>query len=349
METLTPFSRMVLVIGLACGLVLTTQGQEAKSTNKPLKGKTKTIENARFTAVGVPAKDMLPCMLWGDKAGGTLYTLERSGVVRKILVPGFTEARSLDIESKCDWLTLSNQGLAVTVSGKQEVWLLDPDTLEVKKKMPAATIKQAVSAPNLNVAYVTNGTQLAILDLAKGKLGAAIKGEYENLAVTPNGGYLLAASDKIFRYKIAKSGAIKPEEAGPAIAEGRRGSGLMLSPDGELVCLPTGGGNRTGLPLHPPAKSYSTFIYPVKNLKKPDCVIEQGGYPEVVGFDPAAKLIYAQGGDFALMVFNYGGIKKKEYRSNDVRGVRQYLPHPDGRKLLLLAESQLSWIELSKE
>ncbi|MCI0380289.1 MAG: hypothetical protein L0215_22110 [Gemmataceae bacterium] len=349
MNTLPSLFRAVLAIWLVLGLVDVMQGQEAKGTNKPLKGKSKTVEDATLTALGVPAKDMLPCMLWGDKKGGTLYLLERSGVLRKILVPAFTETLHLDIESKCDWLTLSGQGLAVTVSGKQEVWLLDPDTLAVKKKMPAATIKQAVSAPNLNVAYVTNGTQLAILDLVKGKLGGAIKGEYESLAVTPNGGYLLAASDKIFRYKIAKTGAVKPEEAGPAIAEGRRGSGLMLSPDGELVCLPTGGGNRTGLPLHPPAKNYSTFIYPVKNLKKPDCVIEQGGYPEVVGFDPAAKLIYAQGGDFALMVFNYGGIKKKEYRSKDVRGVRQYLPHPEGRKLLLLAESQLSWMELSKE
>jgi hypothetical protein len=103
------------------------------------------------------------------------------------------------------------------------------------------------------------------------------------------------------------------------------------------------------LPLHPPVKNYPTFIYPVKNLKKPDSALELGGYPEVVGFDPAAKLIYAQNADFPLIVCSATGLKQKEYRLKNVRDVRQYLVHPDGRKLLLLAGGQLTWIEWTKK
>jgi hypothetical protein len=187
------------------------------------------------------------------------------------------------------------------------------------------------------------------VDLVKGKLSGAVKGEVESIAVTADGGYLLLGSDKITRSKILKGGALKFEEAGPGIAPGRRDHGLMLSPDGQYVCIPSGGGNNTGLPLHPPAKNYPTFVYPVKNLKKPDFALELGGYPEVVGFDPAAKLVYAQNADFPLIVCNTGGIKQKEYRLKDVRDVRQYLAHPDGGKLLLLAASQLTWIEMKSK
>lgn len=348
MKPLSTFSLRLLLTWMVLVLAIAAEGQEPKKSEAKLKGKKLVVEDSTWTAVNVPSKELLPCLLWGNAQGTTLYALDQNGVLRKIKLPEFTEELEIDLQNKCDWLSISSQGLVVTVSGKQEVWLLDSETLAVKKKMTAATVKQAVSAANLSVAYVTNGKQLATLDLVKGKVGAVINGEWEGLAVTPNGGYLLACNEKIHRYKISKTGTLKPEESGPAIADGRRGSGLMVSPDSELVSLPTGGGNRTGLPLHPPAKAYSTFIYPVKNLKKPECLIEQGGYPEVVGYDPAAKLIYSQSADFPLMVFNYGGISQKTYRPKNVRDVRQYLTHPEGRKLLVLTKTQLYWVELPK-
>lgn len=325
------------------------QAQEPKQTNASLKGKRQKVDDITLTTLDVPAKEMTASLLWGDSKGSVVYALDKAGLVRRITVPDFTETHKLDIGKGCEWLSMSSQGLVVTVSSSQEIWLVDPQNLQVKKKIPATTVKQAVSAPNLSVAYVSNGKALATVDLVKGKISAAIKGEFESLAVTAGGGYLLTGSDKITRSKILKGGTLKFEETGPAIASGRRGSGLMVSPDGQWVCLPTGGGNVTGLPLHPPVKNYPTFIYPVKNLKKPDFALELGGYPEVVGFDPVAKLVFAQNADSPFIVCNTGGVKQKEYRLKNVRDVRQYLPHPDGRQLLLLSASQLAWIELAQK
>jgi DNA-binding beta-propeller fold protein YncE len=319
--------------------------QEPKETGTKLKGARQLVDDLAMTTIDVAAKEMAPALCWGDAQARVVFTLEKNGLVRRITVPEFQETHQLDIGSRSEWLSMSGQGLLATVSGAQQVWVLDPQTLKVKKKLTAPTATQAVSAPKLQVAYVTNGKQLAILDLVKGKLGAGIKGEFESLAVTANGAYLLTGSDKITRSKIGKTGAIKFEEAGPAVASGRRGSGLMVSGDGEWVALPTGGGNITGLPLHPPVKNYPTFVYPVKNLKKPDFALELGGYPEIVGFDPVAKLVYAQNADSPLIVCTTTGAVQKQHRLKNVRAPRQYLVHPAGRKMLLLSESQLAWIE----
>ncbi|MCI0685319.1 MAG: hypothetical protein L0Y71_24740 [Gemmataceae bacterium] len=323
--------------------------QEPKQTNKSLLGKTQTVEGLTLTAVELPAKDVVPALRWADAEGTACLVLDHNGLLRRISVPKFIETHQLDIGRKCEWLSISSQGLVVSVSGSQEVWLVDAASLRVKKKLAAPTVKQAVSGSKLSVAYVTNGKQLATLGLVTGKMSGAVKGEFESLAVTPDSNYLLTGSDRITRSKILKSGTLKVEEVGPVIASGRRGSGLMVSPDSKWVCLPTGGGNITGLPFHPAAKNYPTFVYPIKNLKKPDFALELGGYPEVVGFDPAAKLVLAQSADFPLIVCGTTGIMQQGHRLKDVRDVRQYLAHPAGRKLLLLAASRLTWVELGKE
>jgi hypothetical protein len=334
----------------ALGVVLAPlalAAQEPKETNQSVKGKTQQVDDLRLTAVNV-GKNIVPAMMWGDAEASHVFTLDENGVLRRISVPEFMETHQLDIGRKCEWLSRSSQWLVVAIT--QEVWLVDPATLQVKKKLPAASVKQAVSGPKLNLAYITNGKNLATLDFGKGKISAAtLKGEFESIAVTADGNYLLAGSDRISRWKILKAGGVKLEEVGPVIASGRRGSGLMVSPDSQWVCLPTGGGNVTGLPLHPPAKTYATFVYPVKNLKKPDFVLEVGAYPEVVGFDPAAKLVYTQNADSSLVVCSATGLKQNQYRLKDARDVRQYLVHPEGRKLLLLTANQLLWVELAKK
>ena len=342
-------SALCTTIAVALLLPPSLAAQEPKETKQNLKGKTQKVDDLSLTTINIPAKEVVPAMLWGNAEGTIVFVLEKSGTLRRIAVPELSETHQLDLGRQCDWLSVSGQGLIVTVAGVQQVWLVDPETLQVKKKHPAPTVQQAVSGSKLSVAYIRNDKQLATLDLVKGKLSGAVKGEFESLAVTADGNYLLTASDKITRSKIQKGGALKFEEAGPVIASGRRGSGLMVSPDSQWVCLPTGGGNITGLPMHPAVKNYPTFIYPVKNLKKPDFALELGGYPEIVGFDPAAKLVYAQNADFPLIVCTTGGVKQKEYRLKNVRDPRQYLAHPDGRKLLMLTASQLYWIELAKQ
>src|SRR5262249_19211165 len=122
--------------------------------------------------------------------------------------------------------------------------------------------------------------------------------------------------------------------------------GLCVSGDGKYMCAPCGGGNYPGLKNHPQVTPYSTYIYPVDNLNKPAFVLKQGAYPLAVGFDGKAGLAYTQNFQQQMIVFTDTGMKLKEYRL-DCGNPRQYLVHPEGRKLLVLGDTKLLLVTLA--
>jgi hypothetical protein len=123
-----------IVVGLLFPPLLAAQ--EPKQSNQKLKGKTQKVDDLSLTAINVPAKEVVPAMLWGNAEGAIVFVLDQNGTLRRIAVPEFSETHQLDIGRNCDWLSISGQGLIVTVAGVQQVWLVDPDTLQVKKKHP---------------------------------------------------------------------------------------------------------------------------------------------------------------------------------------------------------------------
>jgi hypothetical protein len=96
-------------------------------------------------------------------------------------------------------------------------------------------------------------------------------------------------------------------------------------------------------------RPYSTYVYPVENLNKPAYTLAQGAYPQAVGFDPTGASTYSQNFGHALIVFDESGIKQKEYALDAGRDVKQLLPHPSGRKLLMVTEAKVLYIELATD
>jgi DNA-binding beta-propeller fold protein YncE len=185
-----------------------------------------------------------------------------------------------------------------------------------------------------------------ILDLKKGKavryLAPSPQIAFDDPVMTQDGKYLFTRGglENMFRFQNV-NGKFRAEEASPRIAQGAVAAGIQVSPDSKLVCLPCGGGNYGARP------SYSTFVYDMKTFKKAEFTLEQGAYPQAVGFDPAGGYIYAQNHDHPLIVYSYTGIKKKEYKlGRDAVSVRQYLPHPEGNKLLMLTADKIFSIEV---
>ena len=69
----------------------------------------------------------------------------------------------------------------------------------------------------------------------------------------------------------------------------------------------------------------------------------------MVGFNPKAGHVYAQNFQSQLIVFTMEGIKLKEYKIPRAQEPKQFLPHPDGGKLLLLTGNQLYLVGLKKD
>lgn len=327
---------------------------QPKASTEDVKGSAATVMDLTVTPIKLSADKLRPTMIWADKKGTALFVLEKTGMLRRINVPDFTVATELDVERKCSSLAMSAEGLLLAVADAQEVWVLDPEKLTVKRKIESPSVDYVASAPNLSFAFASAGKEgLTILDLKKGKatpFKPAGNVGSENPVATPDGAYLFTRGgiEQLHRFKIDK-GTLKFEESSQRIAQGRISAGIQVSADSKYVCLPCGGGNYGDLKDHPKAAAYSTYVYPVKNINKPAFTLEQGAYPSAVGFDPAGKLVYSQNHEYPLITFGETGIKKKEYKMDQGRDVLQYLVHPDGRKLLLLSDKNLSWIELPEK
>jgi S1-C subfamily serine protease len=314
-------------------------------------GATRTVADLTVMELKLEGSKAPRCLCWSAD-GKAFFHLHADGVLTRVSLADMSEQKRLDVGRGCGWLSLSAEGLVLTVLDLQEAWVIDPDTFKVKSKIATPSPKRIVSAPALTTAYSVTGDGIQVLDLKAGKV---VK-EYAPMdldghaagslaSVTPDGKYLFLVGgiEQLDRFAVDGQ-ELKFQQESQRIVQGRV-EGVDVSPDGSHVCIPCGGGNygAKGLPDSGP---YSTYIFPAANLAKPDAVLRQGPYPEAVGFDPKAGLIYGQNFEKSLIVFRDTGAKQKDYDIG-VHDVRQILAHPDGRKLLVLGD-KLCFVELPK-
>jgi hypothetical protein len=300
-----------------------------------------------------------PAYLCWSGDGQSFYHLEpETGVLRRIALKGFQEQARLEVKAPCRWLSRSGQGLLVTLAAKPQVWVVDPETLQLRDQIESGFAARVVSAPALNVAFAGIkapgwGDSCSVLDLkARTVVRQYSRRDVPRSAglvcpvITPDGKYLFAQGDNaMHRYRI-DGAALVFEESSQRLCQG--GESICISPDSQFVCLPTGGGQR-GLKGHPEVKPYSTFVYPVTSINKPAYFLESGAYPRAVGFDTKAGLVYGQNHRYQLILFSPTGIKLKEYAFPGTRDVTEIVVHPEGRKLLLLTDNTILYIELPKQ
>jgi hypothetical protein len=328
-------------------------GTASAADEESLKGDAKQIDDITATPLTIDAKGLLPCLAWADDKSSSFYALDGDGVLRLISFPDFKVLKKKDFERKMSWLSVSADGLVLSVPDKHEVWLVDGASWEVKKQLDVPHLQRAVSAPSSAVVVASAGdgpvASLYVLDFKAGKANAFTPPEdaqllaYNGPVMTPDGKHVLTqgVTGQICRFRVDNR-KVKYDDQGEPVASGAAGAGLQVSPDSKFVCLPTGGGNV--------GKNYATFVFPVTDLKKPECSVESGAYPRAVGFDPAAGWIYAQNFEHPLLLFTLTGVKKKEYKIGTLGGdVRQFLVHPAGNTVLILGESKIYSVDTPKK
>jgi hypothetical protein len=318
------------------------------ATGDSVKGDSKDLMGLKVTDIKLPSKTTLPCLTWANAKGSAFFALDGTGVLRRISFPESAETARIDLGEKCSWLGLSVEGLVLSLPGPGEVWVLDPEKLEMTQRYAIPKVKRVAAAPSLDLAVASNGPELFVLDLKK-KTWFQFPGPgpqfggFDDPAVTPDGRYVFTRGgiNQLHRFRLA-NGQLTFEESSPRIISGPAGS-ISVSPDSRFVCIPSGSGNAGA------KRSYSTFVYSVTSFKKAVFMLAQGAYPRAVAFDPAAAHVYAQDFKHPLIIFTATGIKQREYALGRSGEVRQYLVHPEGNRLLLLTEGSLSYVEIPKE
>ena len=303
------------------------------------------------TAIAIAAKGAVDVVFSTD--GAFAFILQKDGVLRKMALDTFTEEKQLDIASPCTALAHAKNGLVVAVSGTQEVWLLSEDLACRSGRLPG--IKYLVASPQLPYAYASSGGfSLFIVDLVKGKVQEKTSKEFEeeqgterpvhvgfwHIAIAPAGNYLFAegANTGLMRMKIKGDDVIF--DAGSPVQAGNPHR-VDVSGDSRYVAVwPAVGITSRGCRQQLP-----TYVFGVQNLDKPVTVIESGAYPQALGFDAVARSIYAQNHEKSLIVFSGAGLKGKEYDVTVAGGdVHKFVVHPEGKKLFILSERQLCWV-----
>lgn len=289
-------------------------------------------------------------LIWA-RDGKSFYALTESGVLqRRNASSGIIEAKN-NLGKRCGNLAQSGQGLLVSVSESNEIWVIHPNNLAaVTRKIPVQNVTRVTAGINSRFA-IAGPNSLKVIDLERGM----VVQQYPNLngfniTASPDGKYLFAQSDgqQLVRYRIDGTQLIE-EDQSPRIAT--NGNGIFVSPDNQYVCLAAGGGNGRGHPDHPPVPNdYVTYIYPVTNLKKPAFALPTGAYPQAVAFDPKGGHILAQNVDKALLLHNFVGVKKNEFGIPTLGGgdVREFSFSPLGNEVLLRANERIAYVKLKQ-
>ncbi len=266
-----------------------------------------TLRHLAFTKPGLIVDDIV----WAKDAKA-FFMLYDNGLLQRVnLASGQTE-QFLDIGAKCTALALSGEGLLVAVNGASQLWVVDPDKLaNIKKKIPVPGISRVSAGVDASIAWAGfpnpsgRGIALKAVDAAQGTvLKMHAKFEIWVFAASPDGKYVCVASDDgLSRYRVEKDDLIR-EDVSYRIG-GNNTRRICFSPDSRFVAMPSGGGNGVNLKDHPPLKNYSTYIYPIGNLKVPATGFTGGAFPRAVGIDPKSNFILAQNQGKPLMLYSF--------------------------------------------
>lgn len=291
-----------------------------------------------------------PCLTWTADGSGFFAIDHATNTVRRFSFPELKEEAKLTVGKDLSWLSLSKEGLVLTVTGEQEGWVIDPKTLKKGTTFPINKTRRVLSAATLGVGYVFDtgdgpfgGGTLRVVDL---KTGKKLK-EYEakdlgkdvglnTPVISADGKHLLTTGGIEQLQQFSLDGEkVKLVATSPRLVQGAF-TQPVISDDGKLACAPSGGGN-----YKIPGSSdgfYSTIVFMTGNLTDPLLQLKTGAYPRAVGFDTKAGLIFAQNFQDQLIVLDREGSKLKTFQlSKDRAEAYLILPHPDGWKLLVLA------------
>jgi uncharacterized protein (TIGR03066 family) len=319
------------------------------ASGQSLRGATQDLVDLKVTDVTLPARTTLPCLTWADEQGSAFFALDSAGVLRRVSFPDFKAVQKADLGKKCSWLALSAEGLVVSLPELQEVWVVGTEKYNVKRAIPVPSLKRAVSAPGLSVAFASNGDELYELDLRKGT-AAKFSGEagqapgFADPVLTPDGKYLFTRGgfENMHRFAV-QDGKLTYQQSSPRIAQGRVDVGIQISPDSRRVCLPCYAGN------YGAGKYGCIFVYGVGNIEKEEFILDPGCM--AVGFDPKGGYLLGEGGPQSgqtLRLFDANGQLRKDYKLG-TGGVLQMLVYPAGNKVLLLTGEKAMLVEVPRQ
>lgn len=326
------------------------QDPKPRATGESLAGEKHEEGDLVFTEIAISSAYEVP-VFWSD--GKSFLLLEKSGLLRRIGWEDLKEEIQIELETSCAWISPCGEGVLVTPSGGNEIWILDLKKLELRRRIEYVNAGRAISAAGLSLTVIhsQDGRTLTTVDLKKG----AILKEYEiaafgkqlregtvkrhpknggllrleHLAIVGGGKYLLGEDGGCLnRFRIGADGSLAFEEAGP---EGF-GRGFPISPDGQSVLFPIARIEQGGRVLD------AVRVHKITDLATHVSAALEDPLPIPVGWDKSTQFWGVDRKSDLVLMTTAGKTVKKVPFGQRVDG---WLPSPDGKRAILRSGEKL--------
>lgn len=364
-------STLVLTLPLLAGIAtVASPAQDApkpKATGVDLLGEPATISDAVVCKIPIEGGNLVRQIVWSED-GSFVYLLDSAGLLRKIAYPACKEERQLVIQKKCTCLARSKDAILVASKDAGEVLVIDPATLNIRKRIPCPGVFELAASPDLAIAYAFADppSTCIVLDVAAGKVaktimpakleeqfGKKIRKQadsgrlafFYSATVAPGGKEFYCSSWQcIHRFRISGTDLVY-EEVGPKIADSYY---FVISSDGTYLAAPRSSG-AMGRDDWPYVGYGGVYVFRTSDLGVPLLGLATDACA-TFSFDKASARMFATGRRQDLLVVNSRGLIEKGIRVNPRGniGARQIATSPDGASLLVVTHDAVFRVQLPK-
>lgn len=315
-------------------------------------------------AVRLKAADIAPPFVITD-AGTRLFVADRSGVIRKIILPAWKEERRLWIGKPVTGIAKGKEGILAAVPDKKQLLLVREDQLSVSYHWLFDEVNTVFAGTNSYFAWIPKSTAghptdlqvieqeshalqptisgLSIMEAQKSQdaykrnPGSRLMSTIENVTLAPKGDWIMAtSSDCIFRMRPAGVKLWVEEASSPM----GRLSHIAVSADGTLVAV------ASPLPENmpegwPAMKAAGTLVFKSKDLSKPVAAIEG---IDAWGFTRTPERVFGfrEGGTFVVQTFK-GKIERSVVIGHSGKPL-DAKQAGDGLKFVLHLGDTIAWV-----
>jgi hypothetical protein len=311
-----------------------------------------TVVKNRILRDGVTISS-LDCMfvktsLW-DPSGTAFFLLHSNSRISRVSVPEFDDCR-LELGQEVSGIALSSEGLLVAVRYLQEVWILDPQKLQLRKRVRAPEVVTVLSSPELKFAlavhdsgvdYSNDDSSAVFLDLVAGEPTTQFFLPTAAAQISPNGKCYFAGgpTHELVEFTIEPSERLVPTRS---TTGGLQGWPILVSPDSKLVCL--------GRAVKQQEKLSGTPLFAINDFGKPELTLATGEPAKSVSFSADGSKTYTLDSNDRIQEFETTTAQLK--RSIKIEAPNeQFFPiqlfaNPAGSKFLLIGNTGAWLVEL---
>jgi predicted Zn finger-like uncharacterized protein len=280
-----------------------------------------------------PLSGTEPC--WDAQGKSSYWLTGNNGTLQRISRDGKIEAAAA-LPLPCHKLAVSAEGLLTLPINVSEVWLIDPETLAVRAKIPCAPKMRWLGAVPTSSTAVLLGPDLSFVDLKEQRVvpfqiigGPGNLGVIKSVAVSPDGKYLCVQAMDYTCHRFRMEG----------IPLARATVFFQFTPDSKHVAMP-----HPSLTVVGAKKVSVTEVFPIDAWDKPAYTLPV--YLKLAAFDGRGGL-YAVA-DKEVRYYAEPSAPNAEFKTLMLPSrdpVRRVLAPPQGAGCLMLAQQQSFLVE----